>query len=200
MHKAPLLFFPSFGSCCFLGTAPRVRYGVLRSRRLLLKHWQSWVDLGSCHCLWFFPGSRRMGHFSIKLEETLWGRSTRFSALLRGSSLQGVAKGLLLGPAQDGRQWHPVFDPSTTALEHLPSPTRNASLCVLERVFPEDGHIPSKPPTIPVPGSLPQSPSSSHCLKSARQGMRLWEKGELWPLKAQDKGDQHQERYWERGP
>lgn len=36
-----------------------------------------------------------MGHFSIKLEEILWGRSTRFSALLRGSSLQEVAKGLL---------------------------------------------------------------------------------------------------------
>lgn len=130
-----------------------------------------------------------MGHFSIKLGETLWGRSMRFSALLRGSSLQEVAKGLLLGPAQEGRLWHPAFGPSTTALEHLLSPTRSASLCILERVFPEDGHIPTKPPAIPVPSSLPQPPSSSHCLQRARWGMRVWEKGELWPLKAQDKGD-----------
>lgn len=77
---------------------------------MLLKHWESWGGLGSHHCLWIFPGSRRIGHFSIKLGETLWGRSMRFSALLRGSLLQG-AKGPLLGPAQEGRQWHPVFDP-----------------------------------------------------------------------------------------
>lgn len=99
-----------------------------------------------------------MGHFRIKLGETLWGKSVRFSALLRGSSLQKVAKGPLLGLAQEGRQWHPLFDTSTTALEHLLSPTRSASLCILERVFPEDGPIPSKPAAIPVPSSLPQPP------------------------------------------
>lgn len=108
-----------------------------------------------------------MGHFS-RLGETLWGRRMRFSALLRGSSLQKVAKGPLSGPAQEGRQCHPGFDPSTTALEHLLSPSRSASLCVLQRVFPEDGHIPTKL-TISVLSSLPQPPHAHiACSKQGR--------------------------------
>lgn len=153
---------------CFLATAPRVRYRVPRGRKLLLEHWESWEGLSSHHCLWIFPGSRRMGHFNIKLGETLWGRSMRFSALLRGSSLQKVAKGPLSGPAHEGRQWHPGFDPSTTALEHLLSPSRSTSLCVLQRVSPEDGHISTKPPTRSVPSSLPQPPHPHIAASKAR--------------------------------
>lgn len=161
-------------ACCFLASAPRVRYEVPRGRRLLSEHWESWGGLGSHHCLWIFPRSRRMRHFSIKLGETVWGRSMRFSALLRGSSLQKVAKGPLSGPAQEGWQWHPGFDPSTTALEHLLSPSRNASLCVLQRVFPEDGHIPTRPPTIPVP-----QPPHPHIAASKARNEGLGKRGAL---------------------
>lgn len=161
MHKAPLLSFPFLSSVWIFGLAASLCHSsvcALRGAEGQGAAHEALLELGRSGFPSLpldLPREQKDGAFQHQTgRDSLGKKHEVFSPFERESAAEGGQEAAVC--ARTGG--HPVFDPSTTALEHLLSPTRSTSLCVLESVFPEDGHIPTKPPAIPVPNSLPQPP------------------------------------------